>query len=102
MLAFSFLCVLFKIPFAALVIWPVRDGPWKVRAAATHGIPSAHPRRLPRGTPPPTWQIVSLVLSCFAWLWLLVGFGVYVDKCLPTDEISFDGGIDLNFIPVSG
>ena len=56
----------------------------------------------PPPPPLPTWQIVSLVLSCFAWLWLLVGFGVYVDKCLPTDEISFDGGIDLNFIPVSG
>ena len=38
MLAFSFLCVLFKIPFAALVIWPVREGPWKVRVAATHGL----------------------------------------------------------------
>ena len=51
--------------------------------------------------PLPTWQIVSLVLSCFAWLWLLVGFGVFIDQCLPTDEIDFDGGIDLNFSPVT-
>ena len=70
--------------------------------AASH-VAARTDRHVAHITPPPlpTWQIVSLVLSCFAWLWLLVGFGVFIDQCLPTDEIDFDGGIDLNFSPVT-
>ena len=66
---------------------------WRLAPIATWHTSPPHPL--------PTWQIVSLVLSCFAWLWLLVGFGVFIDQCLPTDEIDFDGGIDLNFSPVT-